>query len=463
MTSTGALLRHRAAGGHLVREARPLLDRHAPVRARLQPGDRARRGRRAATTTRSSRWPRVFSAMARAHLGVRRDLVATPLLHDTPDETGQPGGRVARLARGECEPVPGRTMPKLTVVERDYGAIAREMAALGPMIDALGTRSRASPHARPRDRAAPGACAGRCAAARRRPPVAGPGRARLRGDPGPLRAPPTAASPAGLRRLERADRAAARGPRRGPGRAPDHVRRHSGPARSRSSPRRSGPAASTAGGATRRSRSTSSGCKPWHTLTGRQHFFLDHDWMAELGEQLPIYRPPLDMHAHVRRPAGRGRRRRPEVTVRYLTPHSKWSIHSEYQDNLFMLSLSRGGPTIWMSPEDAARIGVRGQRLDRGGTTATAWWWRAPSSATGCPRAPCTCTTRRTAPSTCRSPRPSGQRGGIHNSLTRLLIKPTHLIGGYAQLSYGFNYYGPTGNQRDEVTVIRRRSQDVEY
>ena len=24
--------------------------------------------------------------------------------------------------------------------------------------------------------------------------------------------------------------------------------------------------------------------------------------------------------------------------MRYLTPHSKWSIHSEYQDNLFMLS-----------------------------------------------------------------------------------------------------------------------------
>ena len=48
-----------------------------------------------------------------------------------------------------------------------------------------------------------------------------------------------------------------------------------------------------------------------------------------------------------------------EVTVRYLTPHSKWSIHSEYQDNLFMLSLSRGGPEIWMSPQDAEAIGVK--------------------------------------------------------------------------------------------------------
>ncbi len=56
-----------------------------------------------------------------------------------------------------------------------------------------------------------------------------------------------------------------------------------------------------------------------------------------------------------------------------------------------------------------------------------------------------------------------GRRGGIHNSLTRVLVKPTHLIGGYAQLSFAWNYLGPTGNQRDEVTVIRRRSQEVQY
>ena len=56
-----------------------------------------------------------------------------------------------------------------------------------------------------------------------------------------------------------------------------------------------------------------------------------------------------------------------------------------------------------------------------------------------------------------------GKRGGIHNSGTRLLMKPSHLVGGYAQLSYAFNYLGPTGNQRDEVTVIRRRWQEVTY
>ncbi len=38
---------------------------------------------------------------------------------------------------------------------------------------------------------------------------------------------------------------------------------------------------------------------PWHTLTGRQHFYLDHDWMLEFGEGLPAYRPPLDLARHV--------------------------------------------------------------------------------------------------------------------------------------------------------------------
>jgi nitrate reductase / nitrite oxidoreductase, alpha subunit len=45
----------------------------------------------------------------------------------------------------------------------------------------------------------------------------------------------------------------------------------------------------------------------------------------------------------------------------------------------------------------------------------------------------------------------------------RLLMKPTHLAGGHAQMTYAFNYLGPCGTQRDEVTTIRRRSQEVEY
>ena len=47
-------------------------------------------------------------------------------------------------------------------------------------------------------------------------------------------------------------------------------------------------------------------------------------------------------------------------------------------------------------------------------------------------------------------------RGGIHNSVTRTVTKPTHMIGGYAQLSYGFNYYGTVGSNRDEFIVLRK-------
>src|SRR5699024_68256 len=192
--------------------------------------------------------------------------------------------------------------------------------------------------------------------------------------------------------------------------------------------------------------------KPFHTLTGRMHFYLDHDWMSELGENLPIYRPPLDMH-RLFNDAKLGTTSmhesgNAEVAVRYLTPHSKWSIHSEYQDNLFMLSLSRGGPTIWMSPQDAAKIGVRDnewiETYNRNGVVVaraivshrmpegTVFMYHAKDRTVDVPLA-----------------ETSGKRGGIHNSLTRILMKPSHLIGGYGQLAWAFNYLGPTGNQRD--------------
>ena len=50
-------------------------------------------------------------------------------------------------------------------------------------------------------------------------------------------------------------------------------------------------------------------------------------------------------------------------------------------------------------------------------------------------------------------------RGGIHNSVTRVVVKPTHMIGGYAQQSYGFNYYGTIGTNRDEFVVVRKMNK----
>ena len=53
----------------------------------------------------------------------------------------------------------------------------------------------------------------------------------------------------------------------------------------------------------------------------------------------------------------------------------------------------------------------------------------------------------------------TGQRGGIHNSVTRIVLKPTHMIGGYAQQSYGFNYYGTIGTNRDEFVIMRKMTK----
>ena len=39
------------------------------------------------------------------------------------------------------------------------------------------------------------------------------------------------------------------------------------------------------------------------------------------------------------------------------------------------------------------------------------------------------------------------------------MLKPTHMIGGYAQLSYGFNYYGTVGSNRDEFVIVRKLSK----
>ena len=42
-----------------------------------------------------------------------------------------------------------------------------------------------------------------------------------------------------------------------------------------------------------------------------------------------------------------------EIVLNYLTPHNKWSVHSMYFDSLPMLTLFRGGPTVWMNKDDA--------------------------------------------------------------------------------------------------------------
>jgi nitrate reductase alpha subunit len=404
---------------------------------------------------------RAFSALAGRHLGVREDLVATALQHDTPGELAQPGGVPRDWRAGEVEAVPGRTMPGLAVVERDYGAIADKLATLGPLAERLGLPTKGivfHPDREVDDLAhSNGVMLG----------GAGEGRPALDTDAKLAEAILALSGTTngrlavqGFRALERqVGRPLAHLAEGSEERRITFADTQAGPVPVISSPEWSG---SETGGRRYAPFTTNvEQLKPWHTLTGRMHTFLDHEWMRDLGEALPIYRPPLDMHRLFGEPA-LGPDGGMQVTVRYLTPHSKWSIHSEYQDNLLMLSLSRGGPTVWMSPADAGAIGVRDnewvEATNRNGVLVA----RAIVSH----RIPAgTVFVHHAQERTIDVPRSeaNGRRGGMHNSLTRLLVKPTHLIGGYGQLSFAFNYLGPTGNQRDEITVVRRRSQEVRY
>ncbi len=404
---------------------------------------------------------KVFSTMAAERLGTRRDVVAMPLAHDTIDELATPGGVVRDWKAGECEPVPGKTMPKIVVVERDYGAIGAKMTSLGPLIETVGMVTKGvTYHPEPEVellRHKNGTVHG----------GPGDGRPSLARDTDVCEAILILSGTTngrlgtqGFRALEErtgvtlADLAADN-----EGKRITFADTQSRPTPVLTSPEWSG----SEHGGRRYSPFTINveRLKPWHTLTGRMHFFLDHDWMHELGEGLPVFRPPLDMHQLFNEPR-LGEGGQTELTVRYLTPHSKWSIHSEYQDNLLMLSLSRGGPNIWMSSVDAESIGISDndwiEAVNRNGVVVaravvstrmpagTVYMYHAQDRVIDVPRS-----------------ETSGKRGGTHNSVTRLLVKPTHLVGGYAQLSFAFNYLGPTGNQRDEVTVIRRRSQEVVY
>ena len=47
--------------------------------------------------------------------------------------------------------------------------------------------------------------------------------------------------------------------------------------------------------------------KPWHTLTGRQHFYLDHDWMPSSARRCRCS-SPADMSDALRGAADRRRR-----------------------------------------------------------------------------------------------------------------------------------------------------------
>ncbi|MBK6427761.1 MAG: molybdopterin-dependent oxidoreductase [Blastocatellia bacterium] len=58
-----------------------------------------------------------------------KDIVISPLQHDTPAEMAQP--TVKDWSRGECEAIPGKTMPGMSVVTRNYRELYKRFISLG--------------------------------------------------------------------------------------------------------------------------------------------------------------------------------------------------------------------------------------------------------------------------------------------------------------------------------------------
>jgi len=396
-----------------------------------------------------------FSELASTHLGEMPDLVATPLMHDTPGEIAQPD--VKDWRKGQCDPVPGKTLPNLTVVKRDYPNTYKMMTAVGPLAASAGIGSKGISWKAPEEYEALKAILGT---------VSEPGvtqgmpvmeTAKQAAETILMLAPETNGGTAvkawtGLEEKTGLSLRHLSLPRQGERFRFDDLTAQ--PRKIITSPVWSGIESDQ-----RRYSPFVINIEekvPFRTLTGRAQFYQDHPWMRDFGEHLPLYRPPLDMAAlestRVEREPGK------EIVLNYLTPHSKWSIHSTYSDVLTMLTLFRGGEAIWINDDDAEKIDVKDND------------WLECFNANGVVMAKAVVSPRiptgkafmyhaqerliHTPGSTL-----SGRRGGTHNSVTRITVKPTHMIGGYAQLSYGFNYYGPIGAQRDEMIVVRKAGE----
>ncbi len=397
---------------------------------------------------------KAFSEVCVGHLGVEKEVVLTPIMHDTPAELAQPYG-VREWKKGECELVPGKTAPQIAVVERDYPNTYKRFTALGPLMDKIGNGGKGIAWNTETEVAQLGDLNGRV-----REEGATQGRPKIVSDIDAtevvmMLAPETNGHVA-CKAWEALGKQT--------GREHVHLALHREDEKIRfrdiqAQPRKiiSSP---TWSGLESEKVSYNAGYTnvheliPWRTLTGRQQFYQDHPWMRDFGEGFVSYRPPVHLKT-LHEVEGVKPNGNPEIALNFITPHQKWGIHSTYSDNLHMLTLNRGGPVIWLSEDDARRGGivdndwvelfnangaiaaraVVSQRVNPG----MVMMYHAQEKIINTPGSEIT-----------------GTRGGIHNSVTRIVLKPTHMIGGYAQYSYGFNYYGTIGTNRDEFVLVRK-------
>ncbi len=400
---------------------------------------------------------KAFSALCVGHLGVEKEIVLTPLMHDTPSELAQPFG-VKDWKRGDTDLVPGKSAPNIAVVERDYPNVYKRFTALGPLMNTLGNGGKGIAWNTQTEVTQLGELNGVTL-------NAGPsaGLAKIETDIEAaevilMLAPETNGHVAVKAWESLGKQTGIDHTHLARHRQDEKIRFHDIQAQPRkiiSSPTWSGIESETV--------SYNAGYTnvheliPWRTITGRQQFYMDHPWMAAFGEGFCSYRPAVDLKTtagiHGIKPNGNS-----EILLNFITPHQKWGIHSTYTDNLLMLTLSRGGPCVWLSEDDAKRAGISdndwvelfningaiaaravvSQRVNPG----MIMMYHAQEKIVNTPGSEIT-----------------GARGGIHNSVTRIVLKPTHMIGGYAQFSYGFNYYGTIGTNRDEFVVVRKMNK----
>jgi len=395
-----------------------------------------------------------FSEICVGHLGVEKELVLTPLMHDTPAELAQPLD-VKEWKKGEVDLIPGKTAPQIAVVERDYPNVYKRFTALGPLMVKAGNGGKGIGWNTQTEVRQLGELNGLVTA-----DGATRGMPKIETDIDACEVVMMLAPETNGHVAVKAWQALGKQT----GREHAHLAIHredekirfrdiqAQPRKIISSPTWSGIESETV--------SYNAGYTnvheliPWRTLTGRQQFYQDHPWMRAFGEGCVSYRPPVDLKttAGIHGVKGNGN---PEILLNFITPHQKWGIHSTYTDNLMMLTLSRGGPCVWLSEDDARRAGIVDndwiELFNLNGAIAAravvsqrvlpgmAMMYHAQEKIVNTPGSEIT-----------------GARGGIHNSVTRIVLKPTHMIGGYAQLSYGFNYYGTIGTNRDEFVVVRK-------
>jgi nitrate reductase alpha subunit len=396
-----------------------------------------------------------ISTLARVHLPEPiRDVVMIPLQHDTPDELAQP--HVVDWKAGEVDAIPGKTMPKFRVVTRDYTRLYEQLISLGPEIEKKGVSAHGlsvpvadeyQNLAKRQPRKVDGKILPSLYEARE---VA---EAILALDPvsnGELahRAFEAEEHKTGLKLSDLA--AGMRGVRYS---FADIVAQ---PRRFLTTPTWSGIVNN--GRAYTPFSLNVERLVPWRTLTGRQHFYLDHEGYLEWGESLPTYKPKPDHlmldETQLSLTTVQDNKLWSKM-LNLITPHGKWSIHSTYSETDRMMTLSRGGYPVWLNDKDAQELLIadndwvevfndNGVFVQRAIVSArippgTIFIYHATERTVGIPKSPL-----------------YKKRAGMNNSLTRVRLKPVLMSGGYAQFTYALNYWGPTGNNRDTFVFVRR-------